>query len=138
MSGYLIRKYWNHPSVILYVTNHNRAGAWGDQSPLRIGGDYQRANSAKEVEMKEKGRNDFFVAQKRIAEIDPSRPVYSHASGSLGGQYSLNCYLNWAPKQERSDWLENFYKNGKYPLSFMEWGLPHSASFSSYRWPKFI
>lgn len=138
MSGYLIRKLWNHPSIILYVTNHNRAGAWGDQSPLRIGGDYQRANSAKEVEMKEKGRRDFLAAQKRIAEIDPTRPVYSHASGSLGGQYSLNCYLNWAPKQERSDWLENYYKNGKYPLSFVEWGLPHSASFSSYRWPKFI
>lgn len=138
MSSYLIRKYWNHPSIILYVTNHNRAGAWGDQNPLRIGGEYKRANSAKEVEAKEAGRNNFFVAQKRIAEIDPSRPVYSHASGSLGGQYSLNCYLNWAPKQERSDWLEDFYKNGKYPLSFVEWGLPHIASFSSYRWPKFI
>lgn len=138
MSGYLIRKYWNHPSIVLYVTNHNHAGAWGDQNPLRIGGEYQRADSADEVKTKEAGRRNFLVAQKRIAEMDPSRPTYSHASGSIGGQYSLNCYLNWAPKQERSDWLEHFSKSGKYPLSFVEWGLPHIASFSSYRWPKFI
>jgi len=138
MAGYLIRKFWNHPSVILWVTNHNSGGAWGDQNPLRIGGEYKRANSAGEVEIKEKSREDFLAAQKRVAAIDPSRPVYSHASGSLGGQYSLNMYLNWAPVQERSDWLEDFSRNGKYPLSIVEWGLPHIASFSSYRWPKFI
>lgn len=138
MSGHLIRKYWNHPSIVLYVTNHNNAGAWGDQNPLRIGGEYKRANAESEVKAKEPDRENFLIAQKRIAEIDPSRPTYSHASGSLGGQYSLNCYLNWAPKQERSDWLEHFSKQGKYPLSFVEWGLPHIASFSSYRWPKFI
>ncbi len=138
MSGYLIRKYWNHPSIILYVTNHNNAGAWGDQNPLRLGGEYKRANSPEEVKIKEAGRANFFVAQKAIAGIDPSRPTYSHASGSIGGQYSLNCYLNWAPKQERDDWLESYFKNGKYPLSFVEWGLPHIASFSSYRGPGFI
>ena len=138
MAGYLIRKFQNHPSVILWVTNHNRGGAWGDQNPLRIGGEYKRADSGEEVEVKEKSRNDFLAAQERVAAIDPSRPVYSHASGSLGGQYSLNMYLNWAPMQERSDWLEDFNRNGKYPLSIVEWGLPHIASFSSYRWPKFI
>jgi len=138
MSKYLIQKYRNHPAIILWVTNHNHAGAWGDQNPLRLGGDYQRANDAKEVAMKEVGRNNFLIAQQRILELDPTRPVYSHASGSLGGQYSLNTYLDWAPMQERSDWLEEFSKTGKYPLSFVEWGLPHIASFSSYRWPQFI
>lgn len=138
MSAHLIRKYWNHPSLVLWVTNHNHAGAWGDQNPLRLGGEYKRADSEKEVKMKEPGRANFLVAQQRIAKLDPSRPTYSHASGSLGGQYSVNAYFNWAPKQERSDWLENFSKTGKYPLSFVEWGLPHIASFSSYRWPEFI
>jgi len=138
MCKYLIKRYWNHPSLVMYVTNHNYAGAWGDQSPLRVGGEYKRANNPEEVEYKEKGRTNFIIAQKLIASIDPTRPTYSHASGSLGGQYSLNMYLNWAPIQERSDWLENFYENGKYPLSLVEWGLPHNASFSSYRGPKFI
>ncbi len=138
MSSYLIRKYWNHPSLILWVTNHNHGGAWGDQNPLRIGGEYKRADSEDEIKMKEPGRANFLAAQKRIAEVDPSRPTYSHASGSLGGHYSLNAYFNWAPKQERSDWLENFSETGRYPLSFVEWGLPHIASFSSYRWPEFI
>ena len=138
MANYLIRKHWNHPSLILWVTNHNYGGAWGDQNPLRIGGEYKRANVAKEVKSKEKGRNNFLLAQKRITAIDTTRLVYSHASGSLGGQYSLNAYFNWAPLQERSDWLENFSQNGKYPLSIVEWGLPHIASFSSYRGPDFI
>ena len=138
MAGYLIRKYRNHPSIILWVTNHNHGGAWGDQNPLRIGGEYKRADSEGEVRMKESSRRNFLAAQERVAKLDPTRPVYSHASGSLGGHYSLNCYLNWAPAQERSDWLETFCAKGKYPLSFVEWGLPHIASFSSYRWPEFI
>jgi hypothetical protein len=138
MTEYIIHKYWNHPSIILWVTNHNRGGAWGDQNPLRLGGEYQRANNPAEVETKEKSRNNFFAAQKRINEIDSSRPVYNHAAGCIGGHYTLNMYLNWAPKQERNDWLEHFYHNGKYPLSFVEWGLPHIASFSSHRFPNFI
>lgn len=138
MSAYLIRKYWNHPSIVMYVTNHNTGGAWGDQNPLRIGGEYKRANSEGEVKIKERGRKNFFIAQELIAEIDPSRPTYDHAAGSIGGQYSLNCYLNWSPKQERSDWLEHYCREGKYPFSIVEWGLPHVASFSSYRWPHFI
>ena len=105
MAGYLIRKYRNHPSIVLWVSNHNHGGAWGDQNPLRIGGEYKRANARQERETKEKARNNFLALQKRVVSLDPSRPVYSHASGSLGGQYSLNAYFNWAPCQERSDWL---------------------------------
>ena len=138
MAGYLIRKYRNHPSIVLWVSNHNHGGAWGDQNPLRIGGEYKRANARQERETKEKARDNFLALQKRVVSLDPSRPVYSHASGSLGGQYSLNAYFNWAPCQERSDWLEHFSRHGRYPLSFVEYGLPHVASFSSYRGPGFI
>jgi len=138
MTRYLVQRYWNHPSLVMYVTNHNSGGAWGDQNPLRVGGEYKRANNEDEVKLKEQARANFLVAQNVVEKLDPTRPVYSHASGSLGGQYSLNMYLNWAPIQERSDWLEHYYEQGKYPLSLVEWGMPHNASFSSFRGPGFI
>lgn len=52
--------------------------------------------------------------------------------------YTVNCYLNWSPRQERADWLEQWEKNGVMPVFFIEWGQPHVASWSSFRGPAFI
>ncbi len=52
--------------------------------------------------------------------------------------HTVNCYLNWAPVQERSDWTAHWAANGVKPLFFVEWGLPHISSWSSYRGPQFI
>jgi len=71
-------------------------------------------------------------------ELDPTRPVYHHQSGNLGDLYTVNIYLNWAPRQERSDWLEHWAGQGVKPMFFVEWGLPHVSSWSSYRGPEFI
>ncbi|MBN2452391.1 MAG: hypothetical protein JXR77_18540, partial [Lentisphaeria bacterium] len=51
---------------------------------------------------------------------------------------TVNIYLNWAPRQERSDWLAHWGTVGEKPLFFVEWGLPHISSWSSYRGPEFI
>lgn len=133
LTEYLIRLYWNHPSLVMYATTHNCTGAWGDQNPTRLGGDYVASKAKGERELKEKNRRNAEETQKIIREIDPAHPVYIHSSGSLCGQYTLNMYLNWAPLQERSDWLEYYSKHGKMPLALVEWGPPHSASFSSFR-----
>ena len=78
------------------------------------------------------------LAAELVGKLDPTRPVYHHESGNLGPMYTINCYLNWAPSQERSDWLEHWEKNGVKPLFLMEWGLPHNPSWSSFRGPAFI
>ncbi len=135
---YLAQLYWNHPSIIMYATQHNSGSAWGEQAPLRLGTDYIPADSKEERDMKEPSRKNAELSKTIINEVDPTRPVYAHAGGNICGQYTLNTYLNWAPVQERSDWLENYYKHGKMPLAFVEWGLPHIASFSSHRFPDFI
>jgi hypothetical protein len=52
--------------------------------------------------------------------------------------HTVNIYLNWAPPQERSDWLAHWASAGCKPMFFVEWGLPHISSWSSYRGPEFI
>lgn len=117
----------------MYVMNHNRLGYMGDQNPLRIGNDY-RPERYIALPSRKQGR----IAEKTAKAFDASRPVYHHESGNFGDVCSLNCYLNWVPRQERGDWLEPWENNGTMPVFFVEWGLPHVASWSSWRGPEFI
>lgn len=138
-AAWLIRRARNHPSVIFYALNHNSTGYYGDQNPLKIDGIY-------EIPETEASRNKWWARNRKQAritdaiakELDPTRPVYHHQSGNLGDMHTVNCYLNWAPVQERSDWLEHWAGKGVKPLFFVEWGLPHISSWSSYRGPQFI
>jgi hypothetical protein len=138
-TAWLIRRARNHPSVIFYSMNHNSTGYYGDQNPMKIDGIY-------EIPEVEKSKNAWWERNRKQARltdaiakaIDPSRPVYHHQSGNLGDMHTVNCYLNWAPIQERSDWTEHWSTQGVKPLFFVEWGLPHISSWSSYRGPQFI
>jgi len=138
-TAWLIRRVRNHPSVILYAMNHNCTGYYGDQNPQKIDGLY-------EIPEDEKSKNAWWARNRRQARItdtiakslDATRPVYHHQSGNLGDMHTVNCYLNWAPVQERSDWTEHWSAHGVKPLFFVEWGLPHISSWSSYRGPQFI
>ena len=131
---HLIRQYQNVPGVIMYVMNHNAMGYHGDQNPLKIGNDYKPEKYVKKMG----NRPQAMIAEKIAKSIDTTRPVYHHESGNLGDVFSINCYLNWAPRQERSDWLENWEKTGTMPVIMVEWGMPHVASWSSWRGPAFI
>ena len=136
---FIIRKYQNVPGIVFYAMNHNATGYFGDQNPLKIDGIY--SPDALMIKSKNgfwKYRNQARKAEKLARSIDPSRLIYHHQSGNLGDVYTLNCYLNWAPSQERSDWLEHWEKNGKKPLMIVEWGIPHGPTWSSYRGPLFI
>lgn len=133
---HLIRRYWNVPGVVMFVMNHNAMGYSGDQNPERLGTAYRPEDAV--VPGTFPGRAQAMLAEKLVKSLDSSRPVYHHQSGNLGDVYTLNCYLNWAPRQERSDWLEHWEKYGTMPVMFVEWGIPHVASWSSYRGPAFI
>jgi len=138
-TAWLIRQARNHPSVVLYAMNHNSTGYYGDQNPMKIDGVYDILKAADlKNDWVPKQRKQAFITESIAKSIDPTRPVYHHESGNLGDLHTVNCYLNWAPIQERSDWTEHWATQGVKPLFFVEWGLPHISSWSSYRGPKFI
>lgn len=138
-TAWLMRRARNHPSVIFYAMNHNATGYYGDQNPLKIDGLYQipEVDSSKNAWWA-RNRKQARITEAIAKELDPTRPVYHHQSGNLGDMHTVNCYLNWAPAQERSDWAEHWATQGVKPLFFIEWGLPHISSWSSYRGPQFI
>jgi lysophospholipase L1-like esterase len=139
LTNYLIRKVQNHPSVILYVLNHNSMGYCGDQNNQKIDGNWKP--SEKDIPSNSyfyKARLQGQISEDIAISIDPSRPIYHHASGNFSQMHTINIYLNWAPRQERSDWLEHWATKGTKPVFFVEWGMPHVASWSSYRGPEFI
>jgi len=139
-ADWLIRRVRHHPSIVLYAINHNRTGYYGDQNPLKIDGIYDLPEDDETVRTvwSVRNRHQARIADRIVRELDPTRPVYHHQSGHLGAVHTVNCYLNWAPIQERSDWTEHWAPHGIKPLCFVEWGLPHISSWSSYRGPKFI
>ena len=139
MTRFLIRKVANNPAVVMYAMNHNSCGYYGDQNPLKIDGKYRpEKDEDSEFPLPGNRRNQATHAEMIVKSLDPTRLVYHHESGNLGDLHSVNIYLNWAPLQERSDWMKHWAANGVKPVFFVEWGLPHISSWSSYRGPAFI
>ncbi len=134
-AAWCIRRARNHPSVITYAMNHNSTGYSGDMNPLRIDGKYEPREDAHH---KFRNRNQAKIAAAIARSLDATRPIYHHESGNLDDFHTVNIYLNWSPVQERSDWLEHWSREGVKPLFFVEWGMPHISSWSSYRGPLFI
>jgi beta-galactosidase len=125
-----MRPYRNHPSVVLWGTNPNRFGIGGmDLDPRYIG---------RQRDISEPGfKRAAVMVREAIAMIkqqDPTRPLFSYSGDVLGDLYSINCYLNFEPLQEREDWLCEWAKSGDMPLQCVEFGTPWSASLMRGRW----
>ncbi|MBR0460354.1 MAG: hypothetical protein IJJ26_14065 [Victivallales bacterium] len=129
-----LRRYQNLPGLVLQSTSHNSVGYPDFSNPLRLANGY----SPEKFGMNRLNRKQALVAANILKEIDPTRPVYHHSGGMLGDIQANNEYENWAPAQERADWLSYWEKNGTAPLMFVKYGMPHIASWSSYRGPLFI
>ncbi|MBR1587087.1 MAG: hypothetical protein IJ658_02060, partial [Kiritimatiellae bacterium] len=135
LTRWAIRRARNHPSVISYAMNHNTTGYTGDMNPLRIDGRYAPKDTPQRAF---RNRRQAQIAARIARSLDGTRPIYHHESGNLDDFHTVNIYLNWAPVQERSDWLQHWSETGEKPLFFVEWGMPHISSWSSYRGPLFI
>ncbi len=131
---YRIRRVQNVPGLVLYAVNHNALGYADMQNPLTMGTDWRPEHAGLGSDRRTAG----LKAEAIIRSIDPTRPVYHHDAGNLGSISAQNFYLNWVPAQERSDWLEHWEKKGTMPILFVEYGIPHVASWSSNRGPGFI
>ena len=135
LTRWAIRRARNHPSVVSYAMNHNCTGYTGDMNPLRIDGVYAPKDTP---QRSFRNRHQAQIAARIARALDGTRPIYHHESGNLDDFHTVNIYLNWAPVQERSDWLQHWSETGVKPLFFVEWGMPHVSSWSSYRGPLFI
>ena len=140
LATWCIRRARNHPCVVAWAMNHNMGGYAGDMDPQRIDGRYtiRRLENDGPSWWAFRARANCHVAWEIAKSIDATRPVYHHESGNLDEFHTTNIYLDWAPVQERSDWLQHWGETGEKPLFFVEWGMPHIASWSSHRGPSFI
>ncbi len=137
MARWVARRAANHPSVIMYAMDHNWLGHAGDQNPRFLDASFPDDDpSLGQGSLKSRAAGRW--AEEYVGQLDPTRPVYHHQSGSFGRWITLNCYLNWVPIQERMDWLSTSYHQGRKPIFLVEFGMPHQASFQRHRGGPFI
>ena len=119
----LMRRYRNHPSIIIWGTSGNMFGASKDPRYVGVKEEATRSillrghEGARVVPLAERGVNV-------IKSADPTRPVFIHNGGSAGDIYTLNHYFNFIPLQEREEWLSNYAQKGDMPLMYVEFGTP--------------
>ncbi|HVR87464.1 MAG TPA: glycoside hydrolase family 2 TIM barrel-domain containing protein [Planctomycetota bacterium] len=124
-----LRRYRNHPSIVLWTTNPNWLGNGLDQDPRHIGRSEEIPGAIEDWKKKKASE-----AVSMIKNVDPTRPVFNHAGANNGDLFNINCYLNFMPLQEREELLGEWAKSGDMPLLCCEFGTPWSFSFLRGRW----
>ncbi len=118
----------NHPSVVMYSQNHNWLSYQDDENPERM----PLVMDSLLGEAQAEQISQVYAREAILRRLDSARPQYNH-SGPSREMYTMNCYLNWAPMQERSDWFQRWSEYGARPLYLVEYGEPLIFSFSSNR-----
>ena len=126
-----LRRYRNHPSIVIWTTNPNWLGNGLDQDPRYIGRSETAAIAPTLEEWKKVAAKGAVAA---IKKLDPTRPVLNHAGAYHGDVYNINCYLNLIPLQEREEWLSHWAQSGNMPLMCVEFGTPWKYTFLQGRW----
>ena len=120
-----IKRYRNHPSIIMWNTSANYAR--GDETPRVIG------NRAAAWNKLGAWTADRFPKLQEAIEIlrslDGTRPVISHHSGAVGDAYTLNMYMDLIPLQEREEWLSYAAAYGDMPYFIPEFGAPLQTTY---------
>ncbi len=129
-----MRRYRNHPSVLMWATSANYFGNGDDQNPRRIGKKEVKGTIGpiedKRLRAKTPLGNEAFAAMK---SVDPTRPVMVHQGATFGDVYSLNSYLNLIPLQEREEWISEWSQAGEMPYMVVEFGTPLHATMMRVR-----
>jgi len=114
-----LRRFRNHPSIVMWATSANFFGRSQDQDPLVIG----RRGWIKDAGWQQTaaaGTEGIAVIKKH----DPTRPVFTHQGAYVGDLHTVNCYLDLTPLQEREEWLSDWAAHGEMPFLPIEFGTP--------------
>ncbi|MEG4334314.1 glycoside hydrolase family 2 TIM barrel-domain containing protein [Microcoleus sp. AT9_A2] len=124
-----MRRYRNHPSVLMWATSPNFFGNADDLNPRRIG--KSKVEGTLSPSENQRLRVNTPLGNDAIAAIksaDPTRPVMVHQGAHFGDVYALNSYLNLIPLQEREEWISEWSKTGERPYMAVEFGTPLHAT----------
>ncbi len=115
-----LRRYRNHPSVLMWATSANFFGHALDQDPRRIG----RRGWADDDEGWKRKADAGMEGIAEIKRADPTRPVMTHQGAYVGDVHTINHYLCLLPLQDREEWLTAWAADGEMPYMGVEFGTP--------------
>ncbi len=121
-----MRHYRNHPSVVMWMAGFNFANGAMNADPRFLGRSGWAQYPGQRWQEILANNTSMFAGLKRM---DPTRIYYSHGGGDTGDFYTINCYLDLIPLQERDEWLSQWAKDGNMPLGMCEFGTPMGSSF---------
>ena len=120
-----MRQYRNHPSAVMWIAGMNFFNNAVDADPRHVGRRDWDEGRERWQRLMVAGR-EMFEGLKRL---DPTRLYYSHAGAYTGDVYTMNCYLDLLPLQEREDWLSEWARSGEMPICMVEFGTPMDCTF---------
>lgn len=124
-AGLWIRHYRNHPSAVMWIAGMNFFNSAVDADPRHVGRrGWDESNT--------RWQRLVVVAKEMfdgLRKLDPTRAYYSHAGAYTGDIYTMNCYLDLLPLQEREEWLSAWSQSGEMPVSMVEFGTPMDCTF---------
>lgn len=120
-----MRHYRNHPSLVIWIAGFNFFGSAVDQDPRHLGRHGWDAQNRRWQQILAAGKDMF----DGLRALDPTRAYYSHAGAYTGDIYTVNCYLDLIPLQEREEWLSEWATTGEMPISMVEFGTPMDCTF---------
>jgi beta-galactosidase len=120
-----IRHYRNHPSAVMWIAGFNFFNNDSDADPRHIGRRGWDEDDERWQHLTAAGRDLF----ERLKPLDPTRLFYSHAGAYTADVYTMNCYLDLIPLQEREEWLSAWAESGEMPVAMVEFGTPMDCTF---------
>jgi beta-galactosidase len=120
-----MRHYRNHPSVVIWIAGFNFFNNAVDADPRHVGRRGWGQSDERWQRLMVAGKEMFDGLKK----LDQTRVYYSHSGAYTGDIYTMNCYLDLIPLQEREDWLSAWAEGGEMPISMVEFGTPMDCTF---------
>jgi beta-galactosidase len=120
-----MRHYRNHPSIIMWIAGFNFFNSAVDADPRHVGRGGWGQGDERWQRLLVFGKEMFDGLRK----LDSTRVYYSHSGACTGDIYTMNCYLDLIPIQEREEWLSAWAESGEMPVSMVEFGTPMDCTF---------
>jgi beta-galactosidase len=120
-----MRHYRNHPSVVMWIAGMNFFNNAVDADPRHVGRRGWDLGDERWKRLVAAGQQMF----DGLKQLDPTRLYYSHAGAYSGDVYTMNCYLDLLPLQEREEWLSAWAQTGQMPISMVEFGTPMDCTY---------